>query len=135
MKSTGVVFLGAVAILVLGSGTALAQPAAGTYRPPVSPYLNLARPGSPGINYYGLVRPQQEFRNGLQQLQQQSNNQPQVTGSQPEDLVTGHGSHYMNFSHYFGGQGLATGNAIRPTLVPPTRLPTGPAGGVVLPRR
>src|SRR5262245_31778220 len=34
------------------------RPQAGPlYRPPLSPYLNLARGGNPAINYYGLVRP------------------------------------------------------------------------------
>src|SRR5947209_18280472 len=28
-----------------------------TPRPTVSPYLNLARPGTPALNYYNLVRP------------------------------------------------------------------------------
>src|SRR5437016_1126676 len=41
-------------------------------RPPVSPYLNLLRPASPlYLNYYGLVRPQVEFRNTAQALQQE----------------------------------------------------------------
>ena len=42
-------------------------------RPTVSPYLNLLRPGaSPAINYYGLVRPQQQFQSDIGQLDQQS---------------------------------------------------------------
>src|SRR5262245_3364243 len=39
-------------------------------RPAFSPYLNLLRPGTnPAINFYGLVRPQQEFRSGINNLQ------------------------------------------------------------------
>ena len=39
-------------------------------RPAFSPYLNLLRPGtSTTLNYYGLVRPQQEFRGGIGTLQ------------------------------------------------------------------
>lgn len=70
-----------LAVVGLVAGTAHAQPAAGRYqspssryqnpatlgRPTVSPYLNLFRGGNAAVNYYGLVRPQQEFRrNDLQ---------------------------------------------------------------------
>ena len=41
-----------------------------TNRPAFSPYLNLLRPGSStAINYYGLVRPQQDFRAAANTLQ------------------------------------------------------------------
>lgn len=41
-----------------------------TNRPAFSPYLNLLRPGvNPAINYFGLVRPQQEFRSGINNVQ------------------------------------------------------------------
>ena len=41
-----------------------------TNRPAFSPYLNLLRPGvNPAINYFGLVRPQQEFRSGINTVQ------------------------------------------------------------------
>ncbi len=33
-----------------------------TSRPTFSPYLNLLRQGDPVLNYYGLVRPEKEFR-------------------------------------------------------------------------
>lgn len=32
------------------------------YGPTLSPYLNLLRIGNPAVNYYGLVRPELEFR-------------------------------------------------------------------------
>lgn len=39
-------------------------------RPTVSPYVNLLRSGSgTGLNYYGLVRPELQFGQSLQQLQ------------------------------------------------------------------
>src|SRR5262249_56944980 len=43
----------------------------GGYTPPpaFSPYLNLARPGSPTLNYFGLVRPELAFRSGILGLQ------------------------------------------------------------------
>src|SRR2546428_11618256 len=50
-------------------------------RPTVSPYLNLARGGNAGLNYYNLVRPQTEFRDSLQRLQQdQMANQQNIAG-------------------------------------------------------
>lgn len=38
-------------------------------RPTVSPYVNLLRGGGAGLNYYGLVRPEQQVGQALQQLQ------------------------------------------------------------------
>jgi hypothetical protein len=75
-------------------------------RPPaVSPYLNLARGGLPGINYYGLVRPEVEFRQsilGLRQDLQQATLVPQL-GVQPQQqlLSTGHGAVFFNLGHYY----------------------------------
>ena len=49
--------------LTLGlASTATAQPRPASNVPSTSPYLNLLRPGGTGINYYGLVRPEQDFR-------------------------------------------------------------------------
>src|SRR3954463_13791069 len=106
-----------IAVLVLGS--AFAPPTRGQvppgpagYRtPPFSPYLNLNRRGTnPAINYYGLVRPQVEFRNSIQNLQQQVtdlNVQTAVAGSavDPNLPPTGHPVQFQNYSHYFGGTG------------------------------
>ena len=38
-------------------------------RPTVSPYVNLLRGNGTGLNYYGLVRPELQFGQSLQQLQ------------------------------------------------------------------
>lgn len=88
--------------------------------PGYSPYLNLLRQGnSPGVNYYGLVRPQQNFANAIQTLQ----NQPQmgatspILGGRPDgsDLpATGLTVGYMTHRGYFlnngsGGVGAGTG--------------------------
>ena len=63
-----------VGLSPLAAGQASAQ--APGAAPGVSPYLNLLRQGnSQALNYYGLVRPQVEFRSGIQQLQQQGNTQ------------------------------------------------------------
>ncbi len=71
--------------------------------PAVSPYLNLARPGNPAINYYGLVRPQNDFRNSISQLQQQvAVNQASMAAMQDTTLSgTGHPTRFMNYSAYF----------------------------------
>src|SRR4051794_13123065 len=76
--------------------------------PTFSPYLNLLRPGNQAVNYYGLVRPQQEFRSGLESLQQQYNtlnrevNTPSENG--PAGLpATGHAVTFMNTGRYFSG--------------------------------
>ena len=112
-----------LAVLVLGTA-ASAQPQIGSYsrpvvspRPTISPYLNLNRSGAgAAIDYYGLVRPQMETRNALQQLQSQvqtleptpgmlpnNNNQPPTTGR-------GGIGGFFNYSHFYpslnrGGSG------------------------------
>ena len=121
---------GLAAILVSAS-SAYAQPQIGSYtapvvnpRPLISPYLNLnLRPGAASaVNYYGIVRPQMENHQAIQNLQQQFQMTQdygvgQQTGQtqQGEMLPTGHViGGYFNYSHYFpaysrsGGAG-ATG--------------------------
>jgi hypothetical protein len=89
------------------------------YRPPVSPYLNLALPGSAGLNYYGLVRPQLATNAALGQLQAQqqalgaslaATNDPYAVGP-----VTGHSTRFFNYSHYYGNRGGA-GAPARPAV-------------------
>jgi hypothetical protein len=117
---------------VLALGTRLdAQPQIGTYntpvvnpRPVVSPYLNLNHGvGNPAVNYYGLVRPQIENHQAIQNLQQQvQTTQGMMQQNQPGALPTEEMSPtgravggYLNFSHYFpllpksGGGGAGTG--------------------------
>ena len=50
-------------------------------QPAVSPYINLLRRDNPAyLNYYGLVRPEVEFRNSINLLQQQvTTNQQSIT--------------------------------------------------------
>jgi hypothetical protein len=85
--------------------------------PYVSPYLNLARPGTdPGFNYYTLVQPQLQ----QQQFNQQQNRrtqalQRQVYQQQAEIMTpygavggirpTGRAATFMNYSHYYPGLG------------------------------
>ncbi len=61
-------------------------------RPAYSPYLNLLRGGaSPATNYFGLVRPQLDFRSGLLQLQQQTATLDQGFATPLDEAVTGRG--------------------------------------------
>src|SRR5262249_53701959 len=130
---TGGVCLGLGAFA--GPGPARAQ----TYRPPptVSPYINLARQANlnPGISYYGIVRPELEFRGSIQRLQQQQRTLGQELDAQaqqdPSALPpTGHQVGFLNQSVYF--QTLRPGAAGRQPLA-------GAAGarprGVAAPRR
>jgi hypothetical protein len=115
--------------LGLFASTADAQPRVSPpNRPAVSPYLNLLRPGnSPGVNYYGLVRPQMEFRNNIQNLQQQvAENQSSIMGLNNAVLpTTGHATSFLNTGGYFPG-GVGAGGARagaggqRPAAPPPT---------------
>jgi hypothetical protein len=84
------------------------QPGA-PYSPPVSPYINLLRPGiSPAVNYYGSVVPQSQFYNGLNTLQQQTTaNQYGISALGAQNplaallLMTGHPVGFMNYRRYF----------------------------------
>jgi hypothetical protein len=102
------------------------------YRPPVSPYINLARQGNapalnPGIAYYGIIRPQLEFGGSIQQLQQRQVRIAEELTSQEQQQTlplptTGHTVGFLTQSSYFlnlrpqagGGQFLPTTSAIRP---------------------
>jgi hypothetical protein len=67
--------LGTLPVLAcLLASPALPQSAAqGVTMPGYSPYLNLLRAGAPpGFNYYGLVRPEVQWRTAVGQLQQQT---------------------------------------------------------------
>jgi hypothetical protein len=104
--------------LTIGLGTVRAQPPVpgGYSRPPAfSPYLNLNRGGSPAINYYGLVRPEIQFRQSLLHLSNDVAANQQALGSGNPGLndmpFTGHPTQFMNLSGYFMNNGTAgTGN-------------------------
>ncbi len=77
--------LPACAAVLLTATVASAQPMPGgggaAQRPTFSPYLNLLnRGGNPGLNYLGIVRPQQQMQQQFNQLQQQTNQQLQSLG-------------------------------------------------------
>jgi hypothetical protein len=92
----------AIVVVSLGASQVQGQPPPPGY----SPYLNLVRPGSPGMNYYGLVRPEVEFRNNLQQLQRNTTRlQTEFSQATGSDLSTGHPSAFMYFGGYYSGIG------------------------------
>src|SRR6266851_973263 len=74
-------------------------------RPTVSPYLNLFNGGnSPAINYYGIVRPQIDFRNSLMIMQQQIAMGDQSMADMANSMTmlsTGHPSLFMSHRKYF----------------------------------
>jgi hypothetical protein len=101
------------------------------YRPPVSPYLNLMRPGLSGINYYGLVRPQVDAATAIQQLQQQQLALAAAGGSLDNAALptTGHTTRFMNYGRYFFNQGGANAPALVPSATAsPTFLGTATTG-------
>jgi hypothetical protein len=93
----------------------------GAYRPPtVSPYINLLRGDQPQyLNYYGLVRPQLQFQNGIQSLQAQTSLQGNALSSEAALtnglLLTGHPVYFRNTGVYFartftGAGGMGAGS-------------------------
>jgi hypothetical protein len=111
---------------------------------PFSPYLNLLRPGSsPAINYYGLVRPEQQMRQQLGQLQQQFRDFPATLApTNTEELApagnqlltpTGHSFRFNSTGSYFnrlnGGAGVPSVARGLPMAGPNMGQPNRPAGG------
>jgi hypothetical protein len=111
-------------LLFLLPGTAFAQYPGAAYRnqglpfqrPTVSPYLNLFNGGTnPAINYYGIIRPQFEFRNNIQQVQQQIAMADQSTADLANTLgmvTTGHPSFFMSHQKYFQNVGTGASGAL-----------------------
>ncbi len=101
-----------VALVAAGDGQAIAQApytGPGGYAPnnppAYSPYLNLLRRGnSAAANYYGLVKPELEFRSAYRGLQQQVNGQVNATAAvDPQSGLpyTGHVATFLNTGGYF----------------------------------
>jgi hypothetical protein len=110
-------------LLLAADATAQApvpRPLGGASTPPVSPYINLLRGGNaPAMNYYGLVRPQVEFRNAVLGLQGQFWNAQQAASLQTgEGGTTGHPVSFLNYGGYFmttTGGPIGTGGPTAPT--------------------
>jgi hypothetical protein len=73
--------------------------------PPVSPYINLRLGGNPAINYYGVVRPQVDARNAIQQLQtgfaDTRTNLELEAALANVPVVTGNYATFYNHNRYF----------------------------------
>jgi hypothetical protein len=122
----------ATALVLLAAGSARAQfmyqrPQTNPHgTPAVSPYLNLARPGPPGINYFNLVQPQVETYNQLQQLETTTQRTAAVVQAEAANparpvIETGGTTRFMSYNQYFqnvGGQHPTT-----PALTPPVYAP------------
>jgi hypothetical protein len=80
-----------------------------TFRPPVSPYLNLLNGGgNAAINYYGIVRPELRFQTQQQQTSQQlrrlEGEIEDIDTRRPQkaaDTSPGPQRYYLNYSHYY----------------------------------
>ena len=103
-----------IATLSLPAGDLCAQPplpGGMSSRPPAfSPYLNLLRSGgSPALNYFGLVRPEMQFRQAIQTLNSDvAQNRQQIGNLDPTNSAlpfTGHTTQFMNLGGYFMNSG------------------------------
>jgi hypothetical protein len=106
--------LAAAIVVATLTATVEAQPPSPLRPPPrqpaYSPYLNLTRPGGgPAQNYYGLVRPELEFRKNVNQLRQETGALAAglTATQQGGELETGHSTGYMTHLRYFGTNGGA----------------------------
>jgi hypothetical protein len=124
MNRWWIVALAALIVSGMATSAAHAQFPIGGYAPPqmpspppFSPYLNLNRAGTaPGINYFGLVRPQQQTAQQLQSLQNQQGmpttdaSGATVTPGQPVPMsTTGHPVYYFDYARFFPPTGLPYG--------------------------
>jgi hypothetical protein len=133
-----------LALLTLGlwlavtPGSVWAQ-VGGYIRPPtVSPYVNLSRQQNlnPGITYYGLIRPEIEFRTSILGLQQRQTVLTQDLANQEQSLLlppTGHPVGFLNQSAYFLNLGTQRTIGRPPTGFLGTSGLTGSAGSTARP--
>ena len=102
-------FVCAAGVTAVAAESASAQPPApGAPRPAFSPFLNLTRQGvSPGIAYYGLVRPELQYNQSIQNLQGAVGlNQQAIGDIQGGGLATtGHPTQFLNYGGYFLNNG------------------------------
>ena len=116
MKFTGFWFACVVCLAnMIFSVRADAQPplpggSFGAPRPTFSPYLNLNRAGSStALNYYGIIRPELQFRQSLSNLQGSVATNQQMIGNLQNDpnglSATGHQIQFMNYGNYFLSNG------------------------------
>ncbi len=109
--------------------------------PTVSPYLNLLRRGnSAGVNYYGIVRPQMDFRNSLRSQQQATNAGLQALAAANDPMtglpVSGHIAVFQNTGGYFLNSygGMVPGSMSGPPRPANAGNRLGAAGAIKPPR-
>jgi len=112
------VFVGLISVATEGLAQGPLRPGIQvTNQPAFSPYLNLLQPsGSTALNYYGLVRPQVEFRNNIAGLEnavdlnkQSIANVQNGNTSLATTLTTGHSAVFLNTGGYFLNSGRTGG--------------------------
>ncbi len=102
-----------LAITVFVADRAAAQgPSFATHRPAFSPYLNLLRRDqNPALNYYGLVRPQVQYNDSIQNLQtrQTALEQEAAVGQNNTTNLppTGHRAGFLTHKRFFMTSGSA----------------------------
>jgi hypothetical protein len=115
------------------------QPGVNPYgRPMLNPYVNLLRGGNQGLNYGGLVVPQQRFYNGFLQVNQQlAADQQQLNSFDAGGMqeFTGHSAYFMNLSHYYGIPQRRPQQGRSPTTTSNQRTPVTGATSANAPRR
>jgi hypothetical protein len=122
---------GAVCLIAAGSVEGQVQNRRPGYTPTnrgtVSPFINLSRRTTPGINYFGIIRPERQIRGSISRLQErvaldEEMIQDVATGEAALP-TTGHAAYFQNYSHYFPGmyaQGTVTHRAPS-ALAPPVQ--------------
>jgi hypothetical protein len=130
MGTAAALTLLALAGLPAAQAQTYAPPVTNPFQPPVvSPYLNLRRGGSPAVNYYGVIRPQEQTNASLHQLQQQVTTGQATLAGEAAALAlpsTGHPTRFFNYSHYFFNQGGA--GVVPAGTAPLAAAPLGGAG-------
>ena len=114
--------LTALAVAFLGTASPLwaqGYPFNPVTRPAVSPYIHILRQGaSPVVNYYGIVRPELQFRGAIAQNQLDiASNQQAISNFNPGPITTGHHAGFMTQWRYFMNTGVgAPTSAFRRSL-------------------
>jgi hypothetical protein len=66
------------------------------------------------VNYYGIVRPQQNFNSAIGQLQSNQQDFADALQEGPGRVIaTGHSSRFLNYQRYFLNTGIGAGGTFR----------------------